>query len=200
MDTFKIGNVELPYFYHEYNCGLKGSKRITERTIEIAIADYWLNNVDVDDVMEIGAVTPYYFPNRIKDVVDPSDTKATIKDSLFNIDPTGKNILSISTIEHFGTGEYGIKEDTNPILALNYIMYNSHRYLITFPWGVSNLLDELILSKDLLARCKVYMFTRFDNEWNQVEVSKLLGYGDNMANSVIVLERGGNFETQPKRY
>jgi hypothetical protein len=98
----------VPLFYHRYNCGTAYDERTTERTVEMALADLWLTRHH-DNVIELGAVTPYYFPGRIPVVVDPTDRHplVTISESLFTVDFKAKNVLCISTIEHIGTSDYG---------------------------------------------------------------------------------------------
>ena len=67
----------IPLFYHPFNCG-DGSTRTTERSVELALAFQWLERVD-GDVVEVGAVTPYYLDVRdqltekISLVIDPQD-------------------------------------------------------------------------------------------------------------------------------
>lgn len=102
-ETFDPGDgSSLPCFYHPHNCGVNASPRRTERTVELPIADRWLHAVDLANVVEIGAVTPYYWPGRIARVIDPADNRATEKASLFDVDFAGRDVLSISTIEHVG--------------------------------------------------------------------------------------------------
>lgn len=81
---------------------------MTERCLEIAIAKIWLKK-NAKNIIEIGAVTLYYF-KIIHDVCDPADShqNVNLKTSMFDIDLVGKNVLSISTIEHIGIGDYGV--------------------------------------------------------------------------------------------
>jgi hypothetical protein len=84
------------YFYHPYNGTVNN-----ERCIEIPLAERYIKTLE-DDIIEIGAVSPYYRENKHK-VYDPYDThpKSTkLHAEALNI--KSKNILSISTIEHFG--------------------------------------------------------------------------------------------------
>lgn len=189
MPTFSIGNIELEYLYHQYNCGT--GRHRTERTIEIPIALYWLDRINTP--IEVGAVLPYYKNNLIHDVIDPVDPKATIKKSLFDCDLRDKDVISVSTIEHVGTGEYSYSENgVNASLAFDYISRDSDKYIITFPYGCSNILDKRLVENGF--NCNVYMLSRQKNEeWVQVNYKGLLPYGRCEANSVIVLENGGMF-------
>ena len=63
---FEAFDQRLPYFHHHHNCGFPGKRR-TERTVELAIADWWLKQHP--DAVEVGAVTPYYWPGRVANVI-----------------------------------------------------------------------------------------------------------------------------------
>jgi len=192
---FKLGAIELEYMSHSYNCGT--GKHRTERCVELPIADYWLSKVG-NDVTEFGAVSPYYYPDRIKDVVDPVDKKATIKGSLFDTDFSGRDVLSISTIEHIGVGDYGyIEKDSrnDAILALGYIIAKANRWLVTWGYGYNPTLDAQILDNRLIGICNMYLLSRqIDDSWMQVAIEGLTQYGRNMANSVIILTNCNVFE------
>ena len=79
---------------------------MTERSVELALADRWLDAADPDLVREVGAVTPYYWPRSVRTVIDPYDPNplVTVRKSLFDADLTGVPVLSILTLEHIGTG------------------------------------------------------------------------------------------------
>lgn len=198
--TFDPGDgSRLPYFVHPYNCGTDLTKRRTERTVELPIADRWLSSVDPADVVEIGAVTPYYWPGRIARVVDPSDPKATERTSLFDVDLTGCDVLSISTIEHVGERAYGLAEDRTPLEALQKIVAESRRFLVTFPCGWhtdgAKELEAFVLGRP--EGLSVRILTRGgDERWSEGEP---LPYGVRLspwANAVVVIERSGDPETR----
>ena len=69
--TFNFLGRVYKLFCHTHNCGWPPF-RMTERSVELALADEWLTTKD--NVIEIGAVTPYYWPKRISNVVDPTDS------------------------------------------------------------------------------------------------------------------------------
>jgi len=77
--------------------------------VELAVADRWLNQQHIANVVEVGAVTPYYWPGRVHHVVDPTDAHpgVTVRESIFDVSLVGKTVLSVSTIEHIGLGAYG---------------------------------------------------------------------------------------------
>jgi hypothetical protein len=153
----------LPYFSHPFNCGLNRRTRRTERTVELALADDWLRRAS--EPIEIGAVTPYYWPNRISKVVDPTDKHplVTHRASLFDVDITGRDVLSISTVEHVGLDDYNLNEDKSAIDAVHYIIDRANRFLITFPVGYNETLDQFIFGQSL-NKCDLGFLVRQNNE------------------------------------
>ena len=123
-------------------------------------------------VIEIGAVTPYYFKDdKITEVVDPTDphNRVTAKKSLFECDLKGKNVLSISTIEHIGTQEYGMAEEKNVIDAIEKITSESESCLITAPLGYNKTLDDWVKNNrthPLLG----YMIRGINNHWIEIDL------------------------------
>lgn len=187
---------KFPYFFHAHNCGRPGERRRTERTVELSVANVWLYSAL--DAWEIGAVSPYYWPGRIRTIVDPIDPNplVTTRKSLFDVDFTGQDVLSISTIEHIGEVRYvGLDEKANPLQALEKIAREAQRFLLTFPVGVNALLDNLAFSGQLDAWCKVrFLIRNADETWEPAAgeaARKPYGEGANhSANSVAILERG----------
>src|SRR6516164_8466087 len=59
--VFRVGQRTLSYFAHRYNCGWPDLAWCSERSLELALADTWLELVPPETVTEIGAVTPYYW-------------------------------------------------------------------------------------------------------------------------------------------
>lgn len=201
-ETFDPGDGRGPlqYVYHPHNCGLLTSPRRTERTVELPIAMRWLDSADPANVVEIGAVTPYYWPRRVARVVDPADAKATEKASLFDVDLTGRDVLSISTIEHVGEGRYGFLDAHTPLDALQKIAGEARSLLITLPCGMlyphaAALERSALAPTDRLwfdaMGISVRILARSSRErWAPAEIP--LPYGDRRkpwANSIIILER-----------
>jgi len=190
---FLLNNKEYTLFCH-YHCGWP-PYRMTERSVELPVADEWLSKHS--DVYEVGAVTPYFWPSRIKNIIDPSDKHkaVNIKRSLFDISFEGLDILSISTVEHVGNGEYGLpKEPSLAPKALEKILNEAKNALITLPVGYNKELDNYIFNhkKDnirisYLARGKGIM----DNDWKQINFPEgfQLNYGPRTANTVIFIEK-----------
>lgn len=196
---------EMPYFYHAHNCGLRTARRRTERTVELSVADHWLNAVaQASDApaVEIGAVSPYYWPDRLKTVVDPADKRATVRKSLFECDFSGAAVLCLSTLEHVGESRYGLREQENPLSAFLKLVKESRRFLVSVPYGwASNpsfktLESFLLVGNDqYLTENGVRVFTvsrRADETWCPSDSYRPYGKAPKpWANTVIFAEKGG---------
>ena len=129
------------YFHHPY-----GHTWNAEREIESAVALRWLER-NRQDVVEIGAVMPYYHDDVRHEVIDPYDPRATIVDFMENQDLLMMNVLCISTIEHIGTTDYATNEKQNiidedaAINALKQILDDGENCLVSFPVGYNKCLD-----------------------------------------------------------
>ena len=149
------------YLDHPYNQTLKN-----ERCIEVPLSRMWigcLNNTS--NLIEVGAVLPYYQSTDHK-VVDLYDEYATLNADVMDVDYTGMNVLSISTIEHIGTNDYtegwsGVTERTvvdenAAILALKKILDESESCFITIPIGYNSHLDRWLKDNLHLLNCFHY--------------------------------------------
>ena len=166
-------NEKLVLFQHSYNCG-GSSRTATERTVELAIADIWLETQRIESVTEIGAVTPYYWPGRIEDVVDPTDAHFRVKrkDSIFDVDLSGRNVLSISTFEHIGSGEYGLEPDLELLpKAVDKLLLECESFLVSVPAGYNPNADRIFFGTKPPSEIEVFFFIRseFFPYWTQVE-------------------------------
>ncbi|HVA45524.1 MAG TPA: hypothetical protein VNH11_03985 [Pirellulales bacterium] len=170
--AFELGGRNFSYFYHCYNCGWP--PYATERCAELGLADAWLNELhDTNELVEVGAVTPYYWPSRVKNVVDPFDPHklVTLRLSLFDVDFTGKTVLSISTLEHVGLAEYGgEKSPGQAVRALRKILDESPCFLLTVPVGYNPALDGLFfenassVTRDAQLR---FLVRTADGQWRE---------------------------------
>lgn len=202
IEDIIYGNKRLKLFYSEYNCGMNCKLRLTERALELAVARDWGNQLN-GDYIEIGAVTPYYgsnFSNHL--VIDPYDSheNVNIKKSLFEYDYFGKNVLSISTIEHVGTGDYGLDKTESCIEALNKILEESSLCLISFPMGYNNILDKYVMEDNRfrglttnVIRVCVYGRNKYGNDWEILDKPEKnyykYSYGPLWANCVCFIEK-----------
>ena len=172
--------------------------RTTERTIELALTDFWLTRVN-EQAMEIGAVTPYYFPGRLLEVVDPTDAYPLVskKESLFSVNMKGKNILSISTLEHIGTHDYNkISAKEDGISVLHKIIAQSKSFLITFPIGYNWRLENYVGNTRFCESIMINYYYRSlaHNDWKHTRhygVIKNIPYGPLWANALAILEKQG---------
>lgn len=143
-------------------------------------------------MIEVGCVTPYYNESS-HEVIDLTDDHPKSK----KIDATqydfkNKNVLSISTIEHVGLGDYGNeKKENNAAISLcERIMAESKKYFITWPLGYNKNLDEWALQRN----DGIFLSRQEGNKylWQQKTLSDLTEdnkvYGTfHCANSIIIL-------------
>lgn len=177
------------FFEHSYNC-FYHNMRMTERSVELRLADEWINSIS-EDIVEIGGVTPYYHKyDKISEIVDPTDLHRAItkKKSLFDIELKNKNVLSISTVEHIGTNDYGMNEVNTSVDAIEKILGNAKRYFITFPYGYNLILDNWVNSnRDLVS----ILVRNVNNKWHELNYYEPIEteYLNNMyANGLVILE------------
>lgn len=130
------------YVDHEYNGTITN-----ERCIEIALANRYIE--DYPDFVEVGGVMPYY--GKVNHLVyDPYDKhESCIKEFAENVDFSGKNVLSISTIEHFGeTNGYGPYFSAKDIYAserfINKLFIEANSFFISIPMGQHPRLNEYL--------------------------------------------------------
>lgn len=202
--AFSLNHTTFELFAHAHNCGWPYLPTSTERTVELALADRWLTAVDCDRVIEVGAVTPYYWPRRVANVVDPADSHSlvTIRRSVFDVNLTGATVLSISTIEHIGTGDYGLADDPSGSQgALEKLFLESPRFLVTFASGYNRRLDQVVLSRGgFPADVAVALLVRNVSGvgWREKlpHADSLRGYGP-FGNSVFVITRGMELFDRP---
>lgn len=138
MNTFKINDIELRYAREFFNEAYKN-----ERSLEVSIGRYFLSKFG-NETLEVGAVLPYY-GNDAHEIIDLADEHPKSKKlNAIDLDYTGKNVLSISTIEHMSTKEYGNGSDQDCITFLNKVLSGASNYLITWGIGYNPVLDEYI--------------------------------------------------------
>ncbi len=187
---FVFNGRKIPLFEHIYNDGYCNT-RMTERSVELALAKEYLALCD-GMVTEIGSVTPYYFSDDIIHwIIDPTDGhyRVTERKSLFDCDIQGENIISISTVEHVGTTDYGMNERYTPVDAIQRITESAKSYYITAPLGYNRILDEWI--KEQFDRKDLFVLERgCNNNWRMVERAEQLDgieYTPYWANGLLIL-------------
>jgi len=146
------------YFDHPYN-----STSTNERCIEVPIGIRFLNLFREDNLIEVGAVLPHYVKSN-HDCIDPVDPIASKKEYAENINYTDSSVLSISTIEHIGHGDYGLPKKENQAQEVLLKIYKqSSKCLISWPVGYNRDLDSYV-KKNSLFKYVFHKRTK-QNEW-----------------------------------
>jgi hypothetical protein len=194
--TFTFRGTSLPYFFHRHNCGWP-PLRCTERVVELAVADRWLSQQEGTQVVEVGAVTPYYWPGRVRQVIDPTDPHPAVtkRDSVFDVSLAEQTVLSISTIEHIGLGDYGLS-GAQPELAgkaLAKIFAETRAFLVSAPVGYNAALDRILFEGDFPGDVQASYLRRVaDVAWREETDREAvrLAYGPRGSNGLVILSRG----------
>lgn len=121
--------------------------KTNERQAELPLS-FWFIEKFNNDVIEIGEVTDFYKPaaHTVYDLV--KERESTIQKDAFDVDYKGKNVLSISTVEHVDSGDYGNPADKHRAVDLiKKIIDESDNYLISFPVGANRRMEDDILEK-----------------------------------------------------
>lgn len=117
-----------------------------ERIVELPIALWFVN--EVRSFMEVGAVLPEHGIVG-HDCYDPfSSLEGVIRVDAEEADIRGRNLLSVSTIEHFGRLEYGntIEDEAKGTRFLQRVLDECRNFLVTIPLGFNKLLDQYLES------------------------------------------------------
>jgi hypothetical protein len=192
LPTFQLGPTRFECFAHRYNCGWPRLASHTERSVELAVADKALD--EWPEALEIGAVTPYYWPKRVKEIADPTDTHplVTQHQGIETLEIRGRNVLSISTFEHIGRGDYGLQADPPAAgRALDKLLAEASAFLVTFAAGYNAWLDEHVLNRNDLAK-RLLVRDASGVGWREMPAARehLRPYGSSGGNAVFFLHRG----------
>lgn len=148
-----------------------------ERMVEIPLAKWFIER-HKHDVIEVGAVMPYY--DTIKhEVVDPTDpwpwcTRKSVSDFSYE----SKKVLSISTVEHVGFNKFlpcseckSYDKEKSSMQAVDAVelLRRAMSYLITWPAGYHTGLDEYVTKAEDVVMLKRIGF----QDW--IVVPSLLG-------------------------
>lgn len=138
-EFFEFNREKIPYCRTWKN----NREAIFERAVEVSLGNWFLNKFF--NVVEVGAVMPYFLDETKHEICDPYDLWPNcnkIDGELY--DYTNKNVLSISSIEHFGVDNgydnNGDKEKAGR--SLDKIIKQAQNYLITWPIGQNIYLDD----------------------------------------------------------
>lgn len=192
---FEFCGYRFPLFAHHHNCGHPPGT-MSERSIELSLASVFLETAQRDSVVEIGAVTPYYWPHRVKDICDPVDPHPLVnmRASYLDIALKDKVVLSLSTFEHIGQSDYGLPENSSlNQQAFEKLFREAEHFLVTVPGGYNLAMDDYLLGLDCVARnVSVRHLIRVKgNHWvekkNPLKSELVFCYG---AYSLMVVSRG----------
>lgn len=179
--NIKIGSVNFNLFLVKGNCGDPWS---TERMIEVPLA-LWFMKKHNNQIIEIGAVTPYHTSIQHK-VIDPYDGyPKCIRKDVNDLTYENENILSISTIEHVGHGEYNQKMNFNETQDALERIRKSNSYLVTWPIGYNIELDNYVSGSNDLILLKRTDF----QQWSVISDLSGVQYGKpwNCGNGLCVI-------------
>lgn len=168
------------------------SKLHSERGIELFLIQQYLKKHQ--DIIEIGAVTPYHqdLLNKLNHpIIDPFDPYETcIREDAEKVDFTNKNVLCISTIEHMGVEVYGNtdKDISKPIRFLTKLNEQASSFLVTVPVGANIELDEYLITAQVN---KILLHRLFYNPpiWiphNSFEAVKNIKYNSPFPNGNVI--------------
>ncbi len=175
MGTFKVGKLELDYCRGDYN-----SAKFNERSVEVPLGQWFIDKFK-NEVLEVGCVMPYYgYENHT--IIDLTDVHPkNIKANGLDWDYKDKNVLCISTIEHYNKREYNNGSDEDAITQLHKIIDHASNWLITYPCTYHPLMDDYLFNHPEITRV-VLKRVDWDNNWEQEKNSNnfnfLFGHRD----------------------
>lgn len=199
FETFDFCGFRFPLFAHSHNCG-HPTGIMSERSIELSLANIFLDTTPRDNAIEIGAVTPYYWPYRVLNICDPVDDhpRVNIRASYLDVSFRKKSILSLSTFEHIGQSDYGLPDD--PALnrrAFEKLFDEAESFLVTVPGGYNQRMDDYLLGLDMKPKAASlrHLLRVSGNHWvekaNPARSDLRFSYG---AYSLMVISRGSFLE------
>ncbi|HEV8563211.1 MAG TPA: hypothetical protein VGR06_43400 [Actinophytocola sp.] len=146
-DRFSFRGQDLPYAFARYN-----NSFLNERTVEIAIADYFLA-AGKGRLLEIGNVLAHYgHPGHT--VVDKYETiPGVLNVDIVDFKPEEPfdTVVAISTLEHVGWDEEPREPDKilRAVEAVRACMADGGRLLITLPIGYNRRLDDALRAGEI---------------------------------------------------
>jgi len=159
VSKLKIGQIEISLWDQEvsYNNAAKN-----ERMVEVPLAEWFLKKHS--NLIEIGAVTPYYFSitHDVFDIKDPYSK--CIRERAENLNYKNKILLSISTIEHVGRGDYDEPAIDGLSLQTLLKMLEATIYLITWPRSYTRDIDAFAEYNNSIIKLKRVD----DRKWERV--------------------------------
>ena len=177
-------SLEEQYFFlngekYEYFLAY-GSRGLNERIVELPLVCKYIQEHIGKNILEVGSI----FTLLLGDVFDAVDLTEK-GENIINVDiahykPNKKYdlILSLSTIEHFGHGDYGDEKDPIKLKkALKHIislLSDEGTFFATAPIGWNLQLDGLIRRKQLPFQDIYFMKRISSGVWKQVDLNGAL--------------------------
>ncbi len=177
-NTFTIGSVTARYAREFFNEAYHN-----ERSLEVALGRWFLARVGDIPVapifhgqglpIEVGCVLPYYGLSAAgeptyHEVIDLADEHpASRKVNALSLDYRGRHVLSISTIEHMSSREYGNASDEDSITFLKQVLAQSSKYLVTWGVGYNPTLDAWVRANPSVPRT-IMKRINWQNEYRQM--------------------------------
>ncbi|ABK44144.1 glycosyl transferase, group 1 [Magnetococcus marinus MC-1] len=118
----------------------------SERGVEIPLAMRWC--LSVENFIEVGAVLPYFgmTTHTVIDWADPFPGCQRVDAE--TLDYRGKNVLSISTLEHVGLGDYGLQAESGKAVRLfERILHDANACFLSVPMGVNQELQHHLFKR-----------------------------------------------------
>lgn len=152
-----------------------------ERALELAVAHEFLSLFPPRQVVEVGATTSTTYFYDVNDrrkatplfvqvphtVIDIGDQNPWIvKTDAEDYDYVERFVLSISTLEHIGNGDYGEVDRDKAVRCLTKIINQSRAYLISFPPRYNPTLDFYVQRSDIP---RFFFRKTGDREWSHRE-------------------------------
>lgn len=137
-NEFNIGQLTIPYYR-----GWKGNREaINNRAVEIGLIDWFAKKFD-NQIIEIGDVGAGYEIFNNWDTLDPyGPYDKSIRKDVLDFDYKDRNVISVSTWEHFSEGAYNNNDKDKPIKALKKVAAESKNYLIAFDIGADRYFEK----------------------------------------------------------
>ncbi len=178
-NTFTIGSVTLRLAREFFNEAFRN-----ERSLEVVLGRWFLNRFPPSPgpeypietpialpVIEVGCVLPYYNAATSHEVIDLADEHpSSRKINALSMHYSGRNVLSISTIEHMQSKEYGNTSDEDSITFLRRVYVQADNYLVTWGIGYNPTLDAWVKAHPEVPRTFMKR-TNWKNEYAQVAES-----------------------------
>lgn len=189
-ERFRLLGHDLPYTLARYNNTFRN-----ERSVEISVARWFLEQSPTGSMLEVGNVLGRYGISG-HDVVDRYETiRGVINDDIVEFTPRKPydTVVSISTLEHVGLDE-DVRTPERAIVAFDKLVglvKPRGRMLVTIPIGYNHALDSAVRSGRVsMPTSTILVRTDRENRWCESSLEEGLrcsyGHPFNNANAVWI--------------